>query len=161
LLFGLVAVVVGDGFKKLFLGDTIEGRINLWRSALELLPGHYFTGIGCFPLIFSSPSHLQNSYLELYFNNGVLGCLAAFFSFIVVGKLAINIFQTPRSHIFGIGTLLAILATVAVGVFESAAIGIPIKSSESWHHIFSPVPWILGSFLVIEHKLAGEAGTLP
>jgi hypothetical protein len=49
--------------------------------------------------------------------------------------------------------LLACVATLLVGIVESAPIGVPLVAANTYYYIISPIPWILMGLLVIAHRL--------
>jgi hypothetical protein len=163
-LFTLQTMTGGTGYPGI-------GRIQLWQETLGLIKGSsIFTGLGlgCWPLLSSRSygllGHVHNAYLELYINTGIIG-VAALVCAVAIGlKLAIDILRSPREHPyygFGIGVLLAILATAMVSIVESAPFAFPGMSSEAYY-VLSPIPGVLIVLLVTAHRLlrqpAAEAG---
>ena len=66
---------------------------------------------------------------------------------------------------FGVGVVMACIASLTVGIVESAPIGVPLVASTAYYYLVSPVPWILAGLLVIAKRLqspqpdAEHAGT--
>ncbi len=92
-----------------------------------------------------------------------LGVLAFASSLAIAFKLALDIIRSPRRHPwygFGIGVLIACLATIIVGVVESAPIGVPLVGIDTYYYIVSPVPWLLAGFLVSAHRLISKEANL-
>jgi hypothetical protein len=156
---------------RLFSWDSISGRLPRWETTIHLLGRSPFSGLGlgCWALayhdskVITPPTSVHNAYLELYANTGILGVLAFTFSLIIFGKLALEIVRSPRKHPwygFGIGALFACLATLIVGVVESAPIGVPLVGIDTYYYIVSPVPWLLTGFLVSAHRLLSKEANL-
>lgn len=171
-----IIVMVDESVPRLLSLDSVTGRIPRWRETIHLLRDSPFTGLGlgCWAFAFhgstviSHPTHAHNAYLELYSNTGIVGAIAFLF-FLGIGlKLAWELVRSPHNHPwygFGVGVVLACVATLLVGIVESAPIGVPLVASNTYYYLVSPVPWILAGLLVIAKKLqsaqpeAQHAGT--
>jgi O-antigen ligase len=160
---GAMLLFTTESIVRLFTWESIRGRIPLWEDTVDMLRASPFTGIGlgCWapthnPSLASYPTHPHNAYLELYANTGMLGALA-FTIFLVIGaRLLWDILRASRRNPwygFGVGVLLASLATILIGVVESAPMGIPVVGAEAYFYIVSPVPWLLAALLIVAHRL--------
>lgn len=159
-----VLAMVNESVPRLFGLDSITGRMPRWEQTIDLLRDSPLTGLGlgCWALAFHGsaviihPTHAHNAYLELYSNTGIIGAIALLF-FLAIGlKLAWDIIGSPRDNPwygFGVGVVLACVATMLVGVVESAPVGVPLVASDTYYYLISPVPWILAGLLVIARKL--------
>jgi hypothetical protein len=163
-LFVAVFLLVGDSLPRLFSWESVDGRLPRWGTTLDLLGDSPFSGLGlgCWAFayhgseVIAHPTHVHNAYLELCANTGLLGVAAFALSLAIGLRLALDIIKCPRGHPwrgFGIGVLLACLATLLVGVLESAPVGVPRVGADDYRYIISPIPWILGGLLVSAHRL--------
>lgn len=163
-LFIAALFIVGESVPRFFTGETISGRMDRWETTVELLKDSPFTGLGlsCWGLVYhgtevlTHPTNVHNSYLELYANTGILGALALVVLLIIGCKLAWDIIRSPRNHPwygFGVGVLLACVATLLVGVVENSPMGLPLVGTDDYRYIVSPAPWVLGGLLVSAHRL--------
>ncbi len=164
-----VFFLVDDSFLRLFAGESVSGRLPRWEWTIHQLGHSPFSGLGlgCWALVYhgskviTPPTSVHNAYLELYANIGILGVLAFILSLFIFGKLALEIVRSPRKHPwygFGIGVLLACLATLIAGVIESSPIGVPWETTDTYYYFISPIPWILIGLLVSAHRLlTGES----
>lgn len=167
-LLGTVSFLVQESVPRLFSGESVDGRLPRWETTASLLYDSPLTGLGlgAWALtyhgteVITHPTHAHNAYLELYANHGILGALSLVLFLVIGGKLAWDIARSPRNHPwygFGIGVLLAGLATLIIGVVESAPIGVPLVEADSYRYIVSPAPWILAGLLVAVHRLLSKA----
>lgn len=163
-----IIILVQDSLPRLISGDSVGGRSERWEKTIDLIGDSPFTGLGlgCWALIYhgtlliTAPTHVHNAYLELYSNTGFLGALAFIIALIIGIKLALDIIKSPRNHPwygFGIGVLFACIATLLVGVVESAPIGVPWVKTDTYYYIISPAPWVLAGLLVSSHRLISRA----
>jgi len=164
-LFIAILWLVNESIPRLFGGESIEGRMARWHWTVNMLVDSPLTGLGlgCWAFFYygsmvitHTPTHAHNAYLELYSNTGFLGALALLVSLIIASKLGLDIIRSPRNgpwYGFGIGVLLACVATLLVGIVESAPIGVPLVAANTYYYIISPIPWILMALLVIAHRL--------
>ncbi len=162
---GLVVALTWESIRSLFTWESIRGRTPIWDETLSMLADSPITGLGLGCWAFSyygtaaaipEPTHAHNAYLELYANTGLLGALALAVALVVGAKLAWAIIRSPRNHPwygFGIGVVMACVATLLVGVVESAPVGVPLVAEDTYYYLISPVPWILAGLLVSAHKL--------
>ena len=167
-LFITAIFIVEESVPRLFAWETVSGRMPRWETTVELLgDSSPFTGLGlgCWGLVYhgtevlTHPTNVHNSYLELYANTGILGALALVVLLVIGCKLAWDIIRSPRNHPwygFGIGVLLACVATLLVGVVENSPMGLPLVGTDDYRYIVSPVPWVLGGLLVSAHRLIRE-----
>ena len=170
LLFFITALVLThESLKSLVTGESVRGRTPIWHDTIDMLKDSPLSGLGlgCWALTYYHSTvipigithgitHAHNAYLELYSNTGLLGALALLVSLIIAGKLGLDIIRSPRNspwYGFGIGVLLACVATLLVGIVESAPIGVPLVAANTYYYILSPIPWILMALLVIAHRL--------
>lgn len=175
-LFGLMLLVAAiflfhQELHQFFTLQSIESRLPLWQQVLKPIEGSLLwtgLGLGCWPLTLDliTYGHVHNAYLELYVNTGIFG-MVALICFVAIGvKLAIDIVFLPRKSLyygFGIGVLLAIIATALVGFVESSPFGLGFLSTggESYHYVLSPIPWVLAWALVTARRLLSlPPGTL-
>jgi nitrate reductase gamma subunit len=164
-----VLVMTWDSLRSLFEGESISGRTSIWERTADLLSDSPFTGLGlgCWAQaywgrtdlgnnIVNEITHAHNGYLELYANTGILGALALLVALGIGAKLSLDIFRSPRSHSwygFGVGVILACVATLLVAIVESAPVGVPLVAATTYYYIISPIAWILCGLLVIAHRL--------
>jgi O-antigen ligase len=169
LFITVVFTMTWDSLKSLFEQTSISGRTPIWEKTADLLGDSPFTGLGlgCWAQaywgrtdldnnIVNEITHAHNGYLELYANTGVLGVLALLIALGIGVKLSLDIIRSPRSHPwygFGIGVILACIATLSVAIVESAPMGVPLVAATTYYYIISPVAWILCGLLVIAHRL--------
>ncbi len=165
----IVLIMTWDSLTSLFRLDSISGRLPIWENTAAMLRHSPFTGLGlgCWALayygipaldneIVNEITHAHNAYLELYANTGVLGILALIVALVIGAKLSLDIIRSPRSHPWyglGVGVILACIATLLVGIVESAPMGVPLAAAETYYYIISPIPWILCGLLVVAHRL--------
>jgi hypothetical protein len=163
-LFVAVFLLVGDSLPRLFSWESVDGRLPRWGTTVDMLGDSPFSGLGlgCWAFayhgseVIAHPTHVHNAYLELCANTGLLGVGAFTLSLAIGLRLALDIIKCPRSHPwrgFGVGVVLACLATLLVGVLESAPVGVPRVVTDDYRYIISPIPWILGGLLVTAHRL--------
>jgi len=163
-LIGAVAYQVSDSIPRLVGWETVEGRLPRWEHTIDLLRENPITGLGLGGWgyayhgseILTHPTHAHNAYLELYANTGLLGVLALAVALFVGTKLAWGIIRSPRNHPwygFGVGVVLACVATLLVGIVESAPVGVPMVAEDTYYYLISPVPWILAGLLVAANNL--------
>ena len=176
LLFFITALVLThESLKSLLTGESVRGRTPIWHDTIDMLKDSPLSGLGlgCWALTYMNHygntdftagiTHAHNAYLELYSNTGFLGALALLVSLVIAGKLGLDIIRSPRNgpwYGFGIGVLLACVATLLVGIVESAPIGVPLVAGNTYYYILSPIPWILMGLLVIAHRLQCAPGKL-
>jgi len=167
--FTVVLIMTWDSLGSLFDWKSISGRAPIWEKTADLLSDSPFTGLGlgCWALAYwgtpvlgtemvNEITHAHNAYLELYANTGILGVLALLIALGIGMKLSLEIIRSPRSHPwygFGVGVILACVATLLVGIMESAPVGVPLVAATTYHYIISPIAWILCGLLVIAHRL--------
>ena len=164
----IVLIITWDSLHSLVHWDSISGREPIWQETIEMLKESPLSGLGlgCWaltyhstPAITSEITHAHNAYLELYSNTGIIGLIALVLLLGIGFKLALDIIKSPRNNPwygFGIGVVLACIATLLVGIVESAPIGAPLTASDTYFYLVSPVPWILAGLLVIAKKLAAK-----
>ncbi len=183
----VVLAITKDSLLSLVSGQSISGqdgnsgRLELWRDTVDLLSaspvaGAPWTGLGlgCWARayygrmdLWNAPdfwevSHPHNAYLELYCDTGVLGALALALALVIGARLSIGIITSPRSHPaygLGIGVVLACIATLAVGLLESAPVGAPHLAAATYYYVISPIPFALAAFLVVAHHLITRGQT--
>jgi hypothetical protein len=168
----ITLVLTWDSLQSLLAWDSITGRLPIWGDTLDMLADAPLAGLGlgCWALTYhgtavitSEITHAHNAYLELYSNAGILGAIAFVF-FLAIGiKLAWGLIRSPRDNPwygFGVGVVLACVATLLVGVVESAPTGVPLVASDTYYYLISPVPWILAGLLVIARKLQTDQPSL-
>lgn len=170
LLFLVVIVeMTWDSLTSLVHGVSISGRWPIWDNSASLLAESPLTGLGlgCWALTYwdtailgadavGGITHAHNAYIELYSNTGILGALALLIALGIGAKLSLDIIRSPRTHPwygFGVGVILACIATLLVGIVESAPTGVPLVATETYYYVISPIAWILGGLLVIAHRL--------
>jgi len=166
-LCGATAYLISESVPRLIGWDSIEGRLPRWEQTIELLREHPITGLGLGGWgyayhggeILTHPTHAHNAYLELYANTGLFGALALVVALVVGARLAWRIIRSPRNHPwygFGVGVVIACVATLLVGVVESAPTGVPLVAEDTYYYLISPVPWILAGLLVAAKDLLGK-----
>jgi hypothetical protein len=164
-----VLVMTWDSLESLFHWNSVSSRTPIWEKTTDLLSDSPFTGLGlgCWALAYwgtpvlgtetvNEITHAHNGYLELYANTGVFGILALLVALVVGAKLSLDIIRSPRSHPwygFGIGVIMACIATLLVAIVESAPVGVPLVATTTYYYIISPIAWILCGLLVIAHRL--------
>ena len=165
----IILTMTWESLTSLFEGVSVSGRASIWERTADLLGASPVTGLGlgCWALAYwntpvlgtnevSGITHAHNAYLELYANTGILGLLALLIALGIGAKLSLDIIRSPRTHPwygFGVGVILACVATLLVGTLESAPMGVPLVAAETYYYIVSPVAWILCGLLVIAHRL--------
>jgi len=163
-LYVVIIVLVQESVPRLFTWETVSGRLPRWGTTIDMLMDSPFTGVGlgCWAYVYhgtevlTHPTHVHNSYLELYANTGILGALSLVLLLAIALKVGVDIIRSSRDHPwygFGIGVLIACVATLLVGVVESAPIGVPLVGADDYSYIISPAPWILVALLAISHRL--------
>ena len=176
LFFTIVIIMTWDSLRALFEWESISGRIPIWEKTVDLLSDSPFTGLGlgCWARAYWHTSvlgtttvneitHAHNAYLELYANTGIFGVLALLIALAIGMKLSLDIIRSPRAHPWyglGVGVILACVATLLVGIAESAPVGVPLVAATTYYYIISPVAWILCGLLVIAHRLITKSPTL-
>jgi O-antigen ligase len=176
LFFTVVLIMTWDSLRALFEWESISGRTPIWDKTATLLSDSPFTGLGlgCWALaywhtsVLGTPTvneitHAHNAYLELYANTGLFGVLALLIALAIGMKLSLDIIRSPRAHPWyglGVGVILACVATLLVGIVESAPMGVPLVATETYYYIISPVAWILCGLLVIAHRLITKSPRL-
>jgi hypothetical protein len=161
----IVLIVTWESLKSLLTWESISGRLPIWGDTIDMIKNSPLSGLGlgCWALVYhgsatltSEITHAHNAYLELYSNTGILGAIALVL-FLGMGlKLAFDIIKSPRNNPwygFGIGVVLACVATLMVGIVESAPTGVPLVASDTYYYLISPIPWILAGLLVIAKNL--------
>jgi hypothetical protein len=169
LFFTVVLIMTWDSLGSLLEWNSISTRTPIWENTTDLLSDSPFTGLGlgCWALAYwgtpvlgtetvNEITHAHNGYLELYANTGLLGILALLIALVIGAKLSLDIFRSPRTHPwygFGVGVILACVATLLVAMVESAPVGVPLVAATTYYYIISPVAWILCGLLGIAHRL--------
>jgi hypothetical protein len=164
-----VLIMTWDSIRSLLEWGSISSRTPIWEKTTDLLSDSPFTGLGlgCWAQaywgrtdlgnnIVNEITHAHNGYLELYANTGILGALALLIALGIGIRLSLEIVRSPRSHPwygFGVGVILACIATLLVAIVESAPMGVPLVAATTYYYIISPVAWILCGLLVIAHRL--------
>ncbi len=100
-------------------------------------------------------THAHNAYLELYSNTGIVGALALLVALAIGLKLSLDIIRSPRTHPwygFGVGVILACVATLLVAMVEGAPMGVPLVGEHTYYYVVSPIVWTLCGLLVIAHR---------
>jgi len=169
LFITVVLIMTWDSLGSLFEWTSISGRTPIWDKTATLIGDSPFTGLGlgCWALTYwgtpvlgtttvNEITHAHNAYLELYANTGLFGVLALLVALGIGIKLSLDIIRSPRAHPwygFGVGVILACVATLLVGIVESAPMGVPLVATETYYYIISPIAWILCGLMVIAHRL--------
>ena len=164
----IVVVWTRNSLNSLVGGVSISGRWHIWEKTASLLSDSPFTGLGlgCWALArwgttvlgtaeINGITHTHNAYLELYANTGILGVLALLVAIGIGLKLSLDIIRSPRTHPwygFGVGVILACIATLLVAVLESAPMGVPLVATDTYYYIVSPISWMLCGLLVTAHR---------
>jgi hypothetical protein len=163
--FVIVLIMTWDSLRSLFEWESISGRTPIWERTADLLSDSPFTGLGlgCWARAYwgtaaldTEITHAHNAYLELYANTGILGIMALIIALGIGTKLSLDIIRSPRAHPwygFGVGVILACVATLLVGIVESAPVGVPLVAATTYYYVISPIAWILCGLLVIAHRL--------
>jgi O-antigen ligase len=164
----IVVVWTRHSLNSLVGGASISGRWRIWEKTASLLSDSPFTGLGlgCWALArwgttvlgtaeINGITHTHNAYLELYANTGILGVLALLVAIGIGLKLSLDIIRSPRTHPwygFGVGVILACIATLMVAVLESAPMGVPLVAADTYYYVVSPISWMLCGLLVTAHR---------
>jgi O-antigen ligase len=164
----IVVVWTRDSLNSLVGGVSVSGRWHIWEKTVELLSDSPFTGLGLGCWAWArwgttalgtvdtlGITHTHNAYLELYSNTGIVGALALLVALGIGLKLSLDIIRSPRSHPwygFGVGVILACIATLLVAVLESAPMGVPLVGEQTYYYVVSPISWTLCGLLVIVHR---------
>jgi hypothetical protein len=164
----IVVAMTWDSLGSLFNGRSVDGRWPIWDNTASLLAESPLTGLGLgswaltywgTPVLgaeaFNGITHAHNAYIELYANTGVVGVLALCVALGIGVKLSLEIIRSPRTHPwygFGVGVILACVATLLVAVVESAPMGVPLVAADTYYYVISPISWTLCGLLVIAHR---------
>ena len=169
LIFLVIAVAMTrESLGSLFGGESIGGRSPIWDNTIELLSDTPLAGLGlgCWALTYwgttvlgtetvGGITHAHNAYIELYSNTGIVGALALLVALGIGLKLSLDIIRSPRTNPwygFGVGVILACVATLVVAVVESAPMGVPRVTDDTYYYVISPIAWMLCGLLAIAHR---------
>ena len=164
----IIVAMTWDSLGSLFHGRSVEGRWPIWKTTADLLSDSPFTGLGlgCWAFArwgttvlgtgeINGITHTHNAYLELYSNTGIVGALALLVALGIGLKLSLDIIRSPRTHPwygFGVGVVLACVATLVVAAVESAPMGVPRVGTVTYYYVISPIAWLLCGLLVMAHR---------
>jgi len=143
--------------------STAGGRLVIWESTLQTLPGRLVTGLGpggsalvypryAPPWLSDFATNPHNAFLQLWSDAGVLGALAGLYALVAGLRLALLVRRLPRENTrFGlaIGLLGAVVGAAVHGTFESAISAVVTDPSGTYHYIVSPLPWYVAGLLWI------------
>lgn len=163
-LTSVALLVTWGSLGSLITGASIVGRYEEhWLPALKYVFGHPsagWTGMGLGTVASQRFfGHINNAYLELWLNTGVIGMAAAVIAGVATAKLVIRIVRLPRTsrwHGLGLGLVGACLVTALVGFVESSPFAIYLRTKETYLWMASPLPWILAASLVVASKLTSS-----
>jgi len=172
----IVLVMTRDSLNSLLGGVSVSSRWeDIWKPTAELLGHSPITGLGlgCWALArwettalgtseINGITHAHNAYLELYSNTGIVGALALLIALGIGLKLSLDIIRSRRSHPwygFGVGVILACVATLLVAIVEGAPMGVPLVGENTYYYVVSPIAWTLCGLLVIARRhITGSPG---
>ncbi|MBN2098380.1 MAG: O-antigen ligase family protein [Dehalococcoidia bacterium] len=165
----IIVVMTWDSLNSLVHGVSVTGRCPIWEKTASLLADSPLTGLGlgCWALArwgttvlgtdeIGGITHTHNAYLELYSNTGILGALALLVALGIGLILSLDIIRSPRTHPwygFGVGVILACVATLLVAGVESAPMGVPLVATDTYYYVVSPIAWMLCGLLFMSHRL--------
>ena len=165
----IITMMTWDSLNSLVHGVSVSGRWPIWENTLDLLSESPLTGLGLGSwaltywdtTILDTPTvngitHAHNAYIELYSNTGVVGALALVIALGIGVKLSLEIIRSPRTHPwygFGVGVILACVATLLVAAVESAPMGVPLVAADTYYYVISPIAWMLCGLLIMAHRL--------
>ncbi|MBI2862102.1 MAG: O-antigen ligase family protein, partial [Chloroflexi bacterium] len=164
-----------DALETLTSEQDLVYRTGIWQGTWLMLQQVPYTGLGAgtFPLLypfFTPPSqplaatNPHNVLLQLYADGGILAVAAAGWGAIVFARLAYATLRASHSRFWtaiAAGTVAALLGHAVYGVFESVISLTFRDGSGGFHYIPSPLPWIMGAFLVVAWREALHTKSLP
>jgi hypothetical protein len=169
----IMVAMTRDSLNSLVHGVSVSGRWPIWKTTADLLSASPFTGLGlgCWAWArwgttvlgtneIGGITHTHNAYLELYSNTGIVGALALLVALGIGLRLSLDIIRSPRTHPwygFGVGVILACVATLLVAALESAPMGVPLVAAETYYYVISPIAWMLCGLLVMAHRLIAKS----
>jgi hypothetical protein len=147
----------------LFSGWSMTVRLPIWRDAIDMLQGKWFTGIGLgyFPVQYNvgeivyESTQIHNAYLELYASTGVIGAIAGLMAAVVVIKTCYRVLRSPRYswwYGLGVGVCLSILVTALYSLLASAPIMIVGVGWDAYHPVISFAPFLFALSLEIVYR---------
>jgi O-antigen ligase len=144
---GTAAVVLAAGAGVLASGNlgrllgalpgpsgSLQDRTHLWKQGVALIRDYAFTGCGlrAFPMVYSTYgilihapvlTHIHNTYLEIWIEQGMLGVLALVWGGVVVLTWALWALRGTAARLLGWAGLAALAALGVHGMFDTALYG--------------------------------------
>ncbi len=162
-LIALTIIATSYSWGYLFTGYSMSVRLPIWRGAVDMLQGKWFTGIGLgyFPVqynggeIFYERTQIHNAYLELYASTGVIGAIAGLVAAVVVTKTCYRVLRSPRHNWWyglGVGVCLSILVTALYSLLASSPIMLVGVGWDAYYPVISFIPFLYAGFLEIVYR---------
>ena len=138
LVFGIGVITTGNLDRVLGMipdpSGALQGRSRLWGQGLGLARDYAFTGSGLatFPMVYSMysilihvpfHSHIHNTYLEVWIEQGVLGALALLWGGAIMLAWAWQALRSDRVPLLAWAGLAALVVTAVHSVFDVAFYG--------------------------------------
>jgi O-antigen ligase len=132
--------------------STVTGRTDLWRAALPEIMEHPIVGHGYVASRFVSvqvvgafweAGHLHNGFMEVLYNNGLIGLVLLLAMHVAILKNAVAVLKTTRrhdSHVIAIG-ILVLYINILVNGLANATFG---------GHAYAPFMLFLALIVVSE-----------
>jgi O-antigen ligase len=144
---------------KMFPLSSITERIHIWQNSINLLSNHIVTGTGpgtWYELYLVNYQgyafNPHNTYLQLYFDAGLLGGIAIIGAAVVFAYVCYRIFRLyPRRNLDGlsIGIIGCMLAGMVNGVYEVNTSALILNNGAFANYLAIPYLWLLSAFLVV------------
>jgi len=151
--------------KATFSTSSLNSRITLWQNTFELLKGKAAVlglGPGAWLRVYSShytiiAAIVENSYLQLYCDAGILGFVAMVLAAIIFVRYVINLLKSnPRNSQtwIGIGLVASIIAGAVFAIFDTTH-SITYVTDKGYIYLALPLLWIGAALIsVMENKLS-------
>jgi len=141
---------------------SLRGRVVLWSNTIRLINGcSVITGLGFgnWVDIYNShynteATHIHNSYLQLYTDTGILGCLAFIIGVLVFARLSISILSSSQHDSWygvGVGLIGSIIAGAVFACYDVTITG-TVVTATSYIYLSIPLLWVLAALLVVSNK---------
>lgn len=152
---------------KMFPLSSITERINLWQDTINFLNNHIITGpgLGIWYELYRSNGgkyalNAHNTYLQLYFDAGLLGGIAmvgAAVVFVYICWHILRLFPKRNWNGLAIGIIGSMLAGMVNAVFEVNTSALILNSKTFVNYLAIPYLWLWAAFLVVAYfKLRPE-----
>ena len=144
----------GSLFSPFNPGESLQARVELWKSAAGVIRGHPVggCGLGCLGRYSTTPFlSPHNAYLQFYADVGLIGAVALVWSVVAGVRVAVALAKAPKAcpwYGFAVGLLAAAVAVAVHGIFEGAPAGIIAETAGGYRYIVSPVCALVAGLLV-------------